>query len=333
MINTDFNTDIRANRLLIRVNPLLGLILLCLGIFPTPVAAQTFSLAISPPLLELMIMPGKSYLQPYAVTNTGTKITLTPSLTTFSPKDEFGHISLNPPSTINHLPSIIQLDNPAIKLNEPFEIDANETKNLNLRMTVPSDAEEKDYYLTLLFSSQPNSSSQSNDSQIGSGSQLVGVIGTNILITVSKDGKPLKQGEIIDFRLSNFQFLISNIEFIDSFDPPQYKIRIKNTGRTYWKPVGQVTATGTLNQKWTNYLQSDNILGSSIREISLATPSAQPNFLIGAYKTTLSFQTDEEDEKILKSITFIALPIKLILGLVIAVILLKIISLYIRRRS
>jgi hypothetical protein len=349
MINTDLkqiNTDIRANRLLIRVYLLIGFLLALFPIFyycvapsfayllSTPARAQSFSLAISPPLLELMIMPGKSYLQPYTVTNTGTKITITPSITTFSPKDENGRIKLNSPRL--QLPSAtadggqaisFQFDNPNIKINDPFEIDANETKNLNLRITIPTDAEEKDYYLTLLLSSQPNIS------RIESGSQQTGVIGANLLITVSKDGKPLKSAEISEFRLSNSLFSVFSFQFSDSFDQPQYKIRIKNTGRTYWKPVGFITTTGTLNQKWTNDLQSDNILANSIREISLATPSAQPNFLIGAYKTTLSFQPDEENEKILKSFTFIALPIKLILGIVIAMILLRTISLYIRRRS
>lgn len=346
MIHTDLkqiNTDIRANRPLIRVNLLLWLFILYLGVFPTPIAAETFSLAVSPPLLELMIMPGKSYLQPYTVTNTGSKIAITPSLATFSPLDEFGHIKLNNLITNNQSPRLqlssaeladggqalsFQFDNPNFKLNQPFEIDANETKNLNLRITVPAETEEKDYYLTLLLSSQPNVS------QIGSGSQQAGVIGANLLITVSKDGKPLKKGEIEELKLLNC-YIVKLLNWcpIDSFDKPEYLIRIKNTSKTYWKSIGQITATGTLNQKWANDLQEDNILANSVREISLATPSAQPNFLIGAYKSTLEFQPDEEGDKMIKTITFIALPIKLIFGLILAVILLKTISKYVRRRS
>lgn len=305
----------------------LALLLITYYLLPPKAMAQSFSLTISPSVFELMIMPGKSYVQSYLLTNTGEKMTITPSLTTFSPSDESGHIKFSTLSALSQLPLAIQLDNPNIKLNEPFEMETNETKNLNLRITVPANTEEKDYYLTFLLSSHPN------NRKIGSGSQQTGVLGANLLVTVSKDGKPLKTAEISEFRLSNSLFSGFGLQFSDSFDQPQYKIRIKNTSRSFWKPIGQITVTGTLNQKWTNDLQANNILGNSIREIYMATPSAQPNFLIGAYKATLTFQPDEEGDKILKSMTFIALPIKLFLGMIIALILLRTIFSYLGRRS
>lgn len=292
-----------------------------------PVRAQDFSFSLYPPLLELMIMPGKSYVQPFTLTNTGAGTTLTPSLVAFTPKDELGHILLNQPSTINHLPLIIQFDSLNLKLNSPFEIDANETKELNLRISIPSDAREDDYYLTLLFSSQPNAG------QISTGSRQAGTIGANLLITISKEGKPLKKAEISEFRLFRSLFSVFSFQFLDSFDQPQYLIRLKNSGKTFWKPFGQVKVTGTLNQKWANDLQSENILANSIRGISLATPSAQPNFFLGAYKATLEFQTDEEEEKYLRTVAFISLPFKLILALLLAFILLKTIRFYTQRRT
>lgn len=282
--------------------------------------AQTFSLSISPPLLELMIMPGKSYTQIYSLTNSGQTLTLTPSISAFAPDGPKGNLKFTSQPDASQALSFTFADS-RLQLNQPFILEAKETKEISLKITASPTAPEKDYYFTLLFSSRPAGG------RTNTGSQAAGVIGTNILITVSQNGQPVKKGEIEEFKLTNCY--IQNLLgwcLLDSFSQPKYAIRLKNTGKTFWKPFGQITAKGLFNQEWQNELRPDNILAFSEREISLATPSAQPSFLIGSYRTSLEFQTDQEGEKISNTLVFFSMPVKGITALLLIAVLFKIIG-------
>ena len=89
-----------------------------------------------------------------------------------------------------------------------------------------------------------------------------------------------------------------------------------NTGRTFWKPFGKIKIEGLLRQKWEQELQPDNVLAGSIRQINIATPSAEPAFLIGPYRAKAEFNLEEDGQgRTLSSTTsFLALPFKALIG-------------------
>jgi hypothetical protein len=287
-----------------------------------PARAQSFSLGIYPPILEVMIMPGKTITQKYELSNGENKITLTPKIVVFTPTGEKGNVQFPDDSKeIETLKKWFSFENTAIEFDKPFILNPNEVKSTLLKISIPPAAAEKDYYLTLMFSSEPQPQTR------GSGVYQVGVIGSNLLVTVSKDGKPLKQGEVAEFKLNG-------LRIIDSFDSPTYIIRLKNSSKTYWKPFGKIATTGLIGQKWEQELIPDNILGNSIREIQVSTPSANPKFLIGPYQAKIEFVPDQEEAKISQTISYFAFPFKGLLGVVIAVIIIRFIgTFYAKSRS
>ena len=312
---------------------------------PSSAKAQTFSLSIYPPLLEVMIMPGKSLNYIYQLSNSGDETTVTTSILPFIPADELG----NPQLTINNQQPFgfaqgksainFSLENSDISLNQSFTLKQGENKQIILKIDVPEDAPEKDYYYTLLFSTKPDSN------LVQTGPKQAGILGSNLLLTISKDGKPNKEGEIVEFSTSRLCLpssvfgirLLSSVlcfPLLDSFDKPHFLLRVKNTGRAFWKPFGKISVEGWFGQKEEAELRPDNILANSIRQIEVATPSAFPksSFLLGKYTAKVDFVPDDSETKLLKTTSFFAFPVKLTIVLLTSVLILFTIKLVIRRR-
>ncbi len=294
-----------------------------------PVArAQTFSLGIYPPIIEVMVMPGKSVTQTYTLTNSGDETEISTKIVSFKPGDELGNPQLQQ-STINSQQSTIgfSFENADLALGEAFVLRTGESKQVILRIAIPAEAVEDDYYFTLLFAAKPASKLDF------SGTGQVGVIGSNVLITVSKDGKPVKKGEIAQFKLLDCYFVrLLDWCVKDSFDKPQLLLRVKNTGRTVWQPFGKLVTKGLLGQKWEQALLPDNVLANSVREINTATPSASPPFLIGPYEVKAAFNLGTDGKELTAATSFFALPIKAIIAILTAVLITLTIKKFIKRR-
>jgi len=294
--------------------------------------AQTFSLGLYPPLLEVMIMPGKSITQVYQLNNYGDETILNTQILPFEPKDEQGNISLRGVTSREVTPpkEWFNFENADISLGKPFVLKSGESKQIILRIKIPENSREDDYYFTLLFQSQPQE-------KIG-GSKTIqkGAIGANILLTVSRSGKPVKKGEIVEFKLRNCYIakLLPSFCLFESFDKPEFLLRVKNTGRTFWKPFGKIEVKGLLGQRWEEELLPENVLMDSIRQIRTATESGKPNFLIGPYKAKVEFNLEEDQsgETLSSSLSFLALPIKFILGILISILILLTILKIIKNR-
>ena len=279
--------------------------------------AQTFSLGIYPPLLEVMIMPGKSVTQTYQISNSGDEAEITARIVKFKPADELGNIKLETGNWKLETQEWFSLENADLALNEPFLLKEGQAKQINLKINIPQDNPEEDYYFTLLFSTKPA------EKKGVIGTRTAGVIGTNILLTVSESGQPAKKGEIAEFSLANCLTRLANFCLFDSFSKPKFLLRVENTGRTFWKPFGKIRSEGLLGQKWEQDLRPDNILAHSIRQIEVSTPSASPKILLGPYRATVEFALEENsEEKMGSSTSFLVLPFKAIIGLFLAVILL-----------
>ena len=184
-------------------------------------------------------------------------------------------------------------------------------------------AYEGDYYTTMLFETD-------NSALIGGESAGVNAkIGTNILLTVSKDGQPKKRSAIVDF---------SAPLLTDSFREISYKVVIANTGSAYFKPIGKITVKPFLGKERVLDLAPQNILASSQREIpcvadeSLIKCSLNDKFLVGTYIAELSYQIDQEGFTYSETVVTVALPYLLLVAVFISLSILFTVKVYRNRK-
>jgi hypothetical protein len=239
-----------------------SLIITSAFLFRVPsVYSQSIGLSISPVILEVMIKPGKTITQAYQVTNNSEQdLYLTANLVPFTPADHQGHIALSASSSVSSdFPrnSVFSLQNSNLDLNQPFKLSAGKSQQLVLKIAMPEDNPEKDYYYTLLVEQTDRGEHITTDS--GAGHRIK--IGSNILITVSETGQPET-----DFKIAEFK---AEPKFGDIFDQIRFKILVENTGRAFFKPEGKIEIYHTLlNKKITELnLLPENILVNSVREI------------------------------------------------------------------
>jgi hypothetical protein len=272
--------------------------------------AQTLSLSLWPPLLEVMMQPGKTITQVYKLTNNSDhELQITPRILPFEPEGEEGEIKINfssPASTLT-LPHFSFASRE--KFNQAFLLPVGETREMVLKINLPPNNPEKDYYYTLLFSTgeEPVSTREGEASQ----STTVAQIGSNILFTASQTGQPNLLGRIV---------LFSTPPVIDSFSPTNFRVILENGGRIFWKPFGQIEISGPFDQKSEIPLREQNVLANSSRRLTI--DSYRPSWPIGPFKAKLEFSLNENGQKLSSQITFWYFPYKLTIGIILLIFLL-----------
>ena len=286
---------------------------------PFTISAQELSLSISPPLLEVMVQPGKEVSFPFVVSNQGVDTLVAVEVKPFIPADEFGQVQILP-TTDNRLvdaSSWLEITKPKISIGQTFALKAAASQEIVIKFAPPPQAPEGDYYLSLLLESQNPPRLGLNDSQ----SRLR--IGANILLTVSKSGQPLKKAEIVEF---------SAPKLVDSLFPLKYQIRIKNTGAAFFKPIGQIMIDPTLGQTQTLKLAPQNILVSSTRQVNcleeevLVECRLPGKIHLGLYQATLEFNLDDTGQLYQAKTQTLALPFSLIFALALFIFILRLVK-------
>jgi len=279
------------------------------------VHAQSLSLSLWPPLLEVMIQPGRSVTQVYKLTNSSDhELQITPQIFPFKPQGENGEIKIKfPTKKIKDARGGLKDDKgdtnekffsfeSGEQFNQAFYLPIGKEREIILEISIPKSSPENDYYYTLLFST---GSAIGENKQTSSGS--ITQIGTNILLTVSQNGKPRLLGRILEF---------STPKIIDSFSPVDLTVRLENWSKTFWKPFGKIRLIGILKQKEEINLYEQNILADSSRKLDI--PEIKPKLPIGPFKASLEFSLNENGEQKLSSeTTFWYLPYKAIVVIVI----------------
>jgi hypothetical protein len=275
----------------------------------TPVRAQSLSLSIAPPLLEVLIKPGKTITQVYKLANHGEGTIVTPLVKEL---DTDG-IVLNNTFTRENWIEILNKD---IFFDKPFFLKAGEERQIVLKVSPPKDLPEKDYYRVLLFATSPALPAESSQSQI---SQNIGSI---LLLNITSTGMKTKSAQIINIDLPTL---------VDSFGPLTSNITVKNTGNTFFRPIGEITLTGMIGRA--SFPIVPNIFLSGETR-TLATSDAAnknrretlylPGFYLGKYNLSIFLTLDEGTIKISQTKTFYALPWKAGAGILLVVFFLSI---------
>ncbi len=249
-------------------------------LYPKTVSAQAINLSITPPLFEVMIAPGKEIKQVFTITNDGGDVILIPKILYFIPDSTDGTVEL----TDEVAPDWVKFNQDAFSLKNGNRTDFTVTIN------PPEGTEETDHFLTLIIETTVPTD------VLGQASTFYKtIIGSNILVTVSKDGNPKKSAEIIEFTAP---------KLIDSFlNPIPYTLVLRNNGNSFWKPNGKIiSGDETLKLANLNILSGSNRNLLCLKDENLDECKATHNIFLGKITHKLEFQMDD-DTKIYKAET------------------------------
>jgi len=267
----------------------------------SPALAQTLSLSVWPPIIDVVLQPGKSISQTYQLKNLGNNTIITPSIIPFQPADEFGHIQLLPQ----------QAPPQYFSLPGSFPLKTGQTQNVVLKITIPETAQPADHYLALLFQADTKSLIKN------SGSTITGSITSNILLTIS-------QPNTINHTASIKQF--STPKFLDSFTSIPFTFRLQNTSDNHFKTIGQINIFNPFKQKIATIpFREDNLLAHSIRQLTTQSSFLDwnPLFPLGKYTATATITPQNSTDSVSQTISFFVFPYKLLLALILFFLFIK----------
>ncbi|MCA9369054.1 hypothetical protein KC721_02045 [Candidatus Woesebacteria bacterium] len=282
-----------------------------LGIFflyPTNLFAQDFSLTVTPEVQYIRIKPGSKIRHTITLENKSDRpITVTPTVYDFKADGKTGRAMVSGVSSIPYLD--IEDINSSV-----LTVPANKRAQLGLIFSVPEDAPEREYPLTVLFQSEPNSSAI-NTSQ----SQLVGAIGSNLIVLVSHQEQ-----------LSNLINIdtIQTPKIVDSFSEVNVSPTITNNHFAATNAAGNVRVKNIFDTQVAEFkIFPDTVLGYSSRELRAMKTDFQPEIepeavsfafkpshMLGLYTVevtiTAPYTSENPDEVIAyDTFTYLALPL------------------------
>ena len=294
------------------------------SLFPNPSFAQQVSLSLSPPLIELFIKPGKAVMVAYKLENLGDPTFLNLKILPFEAKDSLGNIRIR---SEFEGPVRFSLDNSELSLGKPFFLKTNSSQQILLRIRIPENITDGDYYYSLLAETSPPTAIEG----VGS-ARTKATIGSNILVTISNSGNVDINPKITLFSTLGKVF--------DSSDKIPVVLTVVNKGKNMIKPEGQISLKGNFGETSKYDIISKNILAQSERLLE-ATPSSLMDcrkrkclfptslflsgFFIGKYNLSTQIKFGENSPTIFASTIFYAFPFKIVAGILITVIIVIII--------
>jgi len=291
-------------------------------IYNSVAEAQTLGLSITPPIAEIMIIPGKIVTQTFTITNDGNDGMASIYIIPFKAQGESGNVTLDEKNAVtaaSPYASWFSIISPVSTFGEKFYMAGGQRQEITVKITPPESAAEKDYYFTLLYEL---------DNNIPGGTFPMGPtnqarIGANLILSLSRDGNPAKTAEIVEFKAP---------KIIDSLEKLTFDIRIGNFGSYVFKPDGEITIKPTLGSVETLSLTPLNIISDSVRNIpclkdeNIITCQSSRRVLVGVYKSTLEITPDGGGETQSKTVTTVAFPFSIIFGLLLIFITYRIIK-------
>ncbi|MCL4353559.1 hypothetical protein M1615_03805 [Patescibacteria group bacterium] len=285
------------------------------------------SLAVYPPIIQIKANPPANIKSGITlINNSDTPTNLDILIKPFTAsKAEDGTISYLPvgkpfgddPRILNKI-QILQNNRPAANVS----LAPGQKINLTLHVDLPKNEPFSDYYFSILFVSKDNLINQKNNNH---STNLAG-IATNVLLSIGPK-QPIKpQGFIREF----------SAPFLLEKGPVPFTVRVKNTGRHYIAPKGQILITNMYGQLIGKVeLLPVNILAGTTRAIpsslqpipSNLSPPTYPaavwpeKILLGPYKAVLTLALSSQGPVFHKTIYFIAVPAQAIIGFLLVILI------------
>ncbi|MFH1971334.1 MAG: hypothetical protein ABIJ05_03055, partial [Patescibacteria group bacterium] len=120
------------------------------------VSAQELNISVTPPITEILMVPGKEIVQSYKLTNNSDSKLISVNIVPFLPDIK------NPEEIVlNEKEGLIQsntyqnwfsIEKPKVNFGEKFNLPGNSEQEIRIKISIPKNAILKDYYFTVLFS-------------------------------------------------------------------------------------------------------------------------------------------------------------------------------------
>ncbi len=282
--------------------------------------SNTFSLGISPPIIVVNAKPPANVEAKVTIQNKSeTTQNLALNFKTFRLSTKAnGQIEYLPDNQIEDRYNLIfkklkvydgETELNTLKLN-PFQ-----SKSLTLRLYVDPSIASGDYYISVLFVSNTNTSAISSSTTLGG-------IGTNLILSI---------GEREQFKGSISQF---NVPFFVTNGPVPFTLLIGNDGDNYFQPRGRVSIRDMFGRDQGFIEILPQYVPAHSKRYIIDTLQALPSkteldyqsslsqdhpvmilpkkFLFGIYTASLNVKLSENGPTFQRSVSFISLPIYLI---------------------
>ncbi|MEK7079239.1 MAG: hypothetical protein AAB929_04170 [Patescibacteria group bacterium] len=300
------------------------IVIIIITVITKPVSAQQITLSMSPPIVEILVKPGKTLLIGYTVQNLGDPTALSVKIRTFSPQGDYGEMHIDP-ELIS--PIRFSLDNTDMQFEQPLFMKTRDTVQALVRIRVPEGTPEGDYYFTVMAETEPAP-------QIGGSSTSVAkaTIGSNLLLTVTKSGRVEVKGRIALFQITpDFTFRMFGREYqvVESGRKIPVDLVVQNLGKNLIKPQGEVVLRGPLGQKTSYSLFSQNVLADSSRLLRTLENSESPvshtvnmsGYFMGIYTLAANVNFGEGTPQLYANTFFIGLPIRFGIAMIVVMLI------------
>jgi len=326
-----------------KINIYKQFVLLCLlsSVFlllsSAPAEAQQVNLSLDPPLVNAKIKPGKSIIVAYTVQNNGDPTNLQFLIRPFVPQGQLGSLSLLPQF---EGPILFNLENADIALEKPFFFPSKEKRQAVVRITIPHGIPDGDYYYSVLAETVPAFSVAGQSTGIASAA-----IGSPLLITITESGLTEVKATIDEFMFTpDYIFTVGNntVRIVDNAKELPILLTVRNEGRNLIQPRGTVTSQYGRDKKIFSIIPQ-NILSKSKRLIKVFSNSENgsanstvnlTHLSIGSHRVALELSYGDDSAIEYKSLSFVALPIRLltVLGILLGGVILAFIIRYFKKR-
>lgn len=265
--------------------------------------ADSFSLGIFPPIIEITAKPPANVSTPLSIQNLSSEaVELNIIFKPFTAKDsENGQVLYQ--NDNKQLPPL------QITMNsEPItsvSLAPKQKKELTLNINIPRDTQSADYYFSIIFArSAPPAGGSGQETKDHSGTEILGGLATNVLLSVGSTG--IASGVIQEF---------SSPLFLEK-GPVPFTVRVKNTGNHFIAPKGEIIIRNLLGEEVDRVnLLPVNVLAGSVRSIPSDTFDTSDTFaywnekfVLGPYRATLNLALSENGPLFKQELIFFAFP-------------------------
>lgn len=273
--------------------------LFMLFIAPKNTSASTLGLSLSPSLITINTANTDPISkQIHVKNNTDHNISYTIAIYPFTPSTSGNGqpiLQENVNQEYNTLFRAIQISEDG-RLISSVELSPGQEKILNFLFNPASSLPSKDYYFTILFTSNQEEPTQSSSVRI---SQSAGI---NFLLTYGYQNEA--SGKIKEFTTSSF---------IDK-GPVEFKASVTNSSQSYTKARGNIQVKNIFGQTVGSIdLPSVDILGNSNRSLDSVWDES---FLLGIYTAKLQIALSPSGPILTKEIKFAAIPLSYLVALI-----------------
>ncbi|OGD82881.1 hypothetical protein A2572_03740 [Candidatus Collierbacteria bacterium RIFOXYD1_FULL_40_9] len=294
-------------------------------------AHAKIGLTVDPSLVKIQIKPGKAITKAFTVeNNSDTQKQIVVRLIPFEKADSNGNPIIDIKSNSSWL-KYFAISNTNIKFEEPFTIEPNSKEQIILSLSIPETANIEDIYATLLFSTYENTLPSQSKGTIVSAS-----IGANLLVTITSELNPKTILKIDTIKITSPHLKIGRKIFSDSLTTLTYQLFVSNTGNHVTETKGTTSISKNDIVLSVQKLLPQHVISKSNRQL-LNSDGTQdftfkPNTLsFGWHSIKTNIKTESTNSN--NSTDIFIFPLKILLGLLLVLFLLKTILKFSKEKS